>query len=72
MELNSESHLKMKTAKVGPLFLVVRRDESGGPPAERGNLGTFNEENSSQAVFLQSAPLVSQQDFQHDTKYIKV
>lgn len=26
-----ESHLKMKTAKVGPLFLVVRQDESGGP-----------------------------------------
>lgn len=42
------------------------------PPAERGDLSTFNEENGSQAVFLQSAPLVSQHDSQRDTKYIKV
>lgn len=30
-ETQLESHLKMKTAKVGPLLLVVRRDESGDP-----------------------------------------
>lgn len=44
------------------------------PPAERGDLGTFNEEYGSQAVSLQSTPLVSQhvKHSQHDTKYIKV
>lgn len=44
------------------------------PPAERGDLSTFNEENGSPAVSLQYVPLVSQhvKHSQHDTKYIKV
>lgn len=50
----------------------LKAEREKKPPAERGDLSTFNEEHGSQAVFLQSAPLVSQQDSQHDTKYIKV
>lgn len=62
----------MKTAKAGSPFLFQGRKRKETPPAERGDLGTFNEENGSQAVFLQSVLLVSQHDSQHDTKYIKV
>lgn len=49
-----------------------RAEREKRPPAERGDLGTFNEGNGSQAVFLQSAPLVPRHDSQRDTKYIKV
>lgn len=42
------------------------------PLLRGGYLPMFNEEISSQAVFLRSAPLVSQRESQRDTKCIKV
>lgn len=62
----------MKTAKAGSPFLFQGRKRKETLPAERGDLGAFNEENGSQAVFLQSALSASQHDSQRDPKYIKV
>lgn len=57
---------------IGGFCFMAEREKK--PPAERGDLSTFNEETGSQAISLQSAPLVSQhvKHSQRDTKYIKV
>lgn len=60
----------MRKSGQGCFCLAVDREKK--PPAERGDLSTFNEERGSQPAFLQSAPLVPQQESQHDAKYIKV
>lgn len=70
-EILSESGGSLKNEN-GQGCSCLKAEREKKPPAERGDLSTFNEEHGSQAVFLQSAPLVSQQDSQHDAKYIKV
>lgn len=56
----------------GKITISVSMRKEKKPPTVRGDLSEFNEDIGSQTVFLQSAPLVSQHDSQHDTKYIKV
>lgn len=73
----SRTHKKMhkqiqKIRKNGQGCFCLKAEREKKPPAERGDLSTFNEEHGSQPAVLQSAPLVPQQDSQHDAKYIKV